>query len=59
MNALQNDEYSADSKTKAGLIPTEQPAIFHLVQEKVLIFNDEENENFPVDLYNSLNDIFQ
>ena len=22
-------------------------------------FNDEEKENFPVDLYNSLNDIFQ
>ncbi len=41
MNALQNNEYSADSKTKAGLIPTEQPAIFHLFQEKVLIFNDE------------------
>ena len=41
VNALQNNEYSADSKTKAGLIPTEQPAIFHLVQEKVLIFNDE------------------
>ncbi len=41
VNALQNNEYSADSKTIAGLIPTEQPAIFHLVQEKVLIFNDE------------------
>ena len=41
VKALQNNEYSADSKTKAGLIPTEQPAIFHLVQEKVLIFNDE------------------
>ena len=41
MNALQNNEYSADSKIKAGLIPTEQPAIFHHVKEKVLIFNDE------------------
>ena len=41
VKALLNNEYSADSKTKAGLIPTEQPAIFHLVQEKVLIFNDE------------------
>ena len=34
VNALQNNEYSADSKTIAGLIPTEQPAIFHLVEEK-------------------------
>ena len=41
VNALQNNEYSADSKTKAGLIKTEQPAIFHLIQEKGLIFNDE------------------
>ena len=41
VKALQNNEYSADSKTKVGLIPTEQPEIFHLVQEKVLIFNDE------------------
>ena len=41
VKALQNNEYAADSKTKAGLIPTEQPAIFHLVQEKGLIFNDE------------------
>ena len=41
VKVLQNNEYSADSKTKAGLIPTEQPAIFHLVQEKGLIFNDE------------------
>ena len=41
MKALQNNEYLADLKTKAGLIPTEQPAIFHLVQEKGLIFNDE------------------
>ena len=41
MNALQNNEYSTDSKTIAGLIPTEQPAIFHLVQEKGLIYNDE------------------
>ena len=41
MKALQNNEYSADSKTKAGLIPTEQPAIFHLAKEKVLIFNYE------------------
>ena len=41
VNALQNNEYSTDSKTITGLIPTEQPAIFHLVQEKGLIFNDE------------------
>ena len=41
VNVLQNNEYSADSKTKAGLIPTEPPAIFLLVQEKGLIFNDE------------------
>ena len=41
VNALQNNEYSTDSKTTAGLIPTEQPAIFHLVQEKGLIYNDE------------------
>ena len=31
VNALQNNEYSTDSKTIVGLIPTEQPAIFHLV----------------------------
>ena len=30
-----------DSKTIAGVIPTEQPAIFHLVGEKGLIFIDE------------------
>ena len=24
-----------------------------------IYFNDEEKENFPVDLYNSVNDIFQ
>ena len=24
-----------------------------------MYFNDEEKENFPVDLYNSVNDIFQ
>ena len=24
-----------------------------------IYFNDEEKENFPIDLYNSLNDIFQ
>jgi len=41
VNALQNNEYATDSKTIAGLIPTEQPAIFHLVQEKGLIYNDE------------------
>ena len=41
LNALQNNEYSTDSKTIAGLIATEQPAIFHLVKEKWLIFNDE------------------
>ena len=41
VNALQNNEYSTDSKTITGLIPTEQPARFHLVQEKVLIFNYE------------------
>ena len=41
VKALQNNEYSANSKTIAGLIPTEQPAIIHLVQEKGLIFNDE------------------
>ena len=41
VKALQSNEYSVDSKTKAGLISTEQPAIFHLIQEKGLIFNDE------------------
>lgn len=41
VEALQNNEYLADSKTRAGLIPTEEPAVFHLVKEKVLIFNDE------------------
>ena len=42
VNTLQNNEYSTDSKTTAGLIPTEQPAIFHLVQEKgLIIINDE------------------
>ena len=41
LNALQNNEYSTDSKTIAGLIPTEQPAIFHLVKENILIINDE------------------
>ena len=41
MNALQNNEDSTDSKTIAGLTPTEQPATFHLVKEKGLIFNDE------------------
>ena len=40
VKALQNNEYSADSKTKSRLTPTEQPAIFHLVQEKGLIFHD-------------------
>ena len=34
VNALQNNEYSADSKTIAGLIPTEQPAIFHLFKKR-------------------------
>ena len=33
VNALQNNKYSTDSKTITGLIPTEQPAIFHLVKE--------------------------
>ena len=40
MRALQNNEYSADSKTIAGLIPTEEPAIIYLIKQKVLIFND-------------------
>ena len=39
VNALRNNKYSTDSKTIAGLIPMEQLAIFHLVQEKGLIFN--------------------
>ena len=41
VNVLQNNEYKTDSKTIAGLTPTEQPATFHLVKEKGLIFNDE------------------
>ncbi len=40
VEALQNNEYSVGSKTRAGLIPTEEPAQFYLVKEKVLIFND-------------------
>ncbi len=40
VKALQNNEYSVDSKTRAGLIPTEEPAQFYLVKEKLLIFND-------------------
>ena len=41
VNALQNNKYSTDSKTIAGLIPSEQSAIFLLVQENGLIFNDD------------------
>ena len=41
VNALQNNEYSTEWKTIAGLIPKKQPAIFHLAKEKVLLFNDE------------------
>ena len=37
--------------------------IDEIFKEKALFehiyFNDEEKENFPVDLYNSVNDIFQ
>ena len=41
MKAIQNNEYSTDSKTIAGFIPTEESAQLYLVNAKVLIFNDE------------------
>ena len=42
VKALENNEYSANSKTIAGLIPTKkETGMFYLVKEKVLIFNDE------------------
>ena len=41
MKTIQNNEYSTDSKTIAGFIPTEESAQLYLISAKVLIFNDE------------------
>ena len=41
VKAIQNNEYSTDSKTIAGFIPTEESVQFYLVNAKVLVFNDE------------------
>ena len=37
MRALQNNEYSIDSKTRAGLIPTEESAIFNKIPYKDIL----------------------